>query len=167
MAGHQLRCRWVNLDPSTTRGAVIDALAVYFADAILASALVARWWAAQRTEIVDGAYRVRDDELRPQIGAALHRTPELEVNLTKFCRWLRIVLRRHARSNSRSRKLSNTMPIFDHRASRLIEPEMTIRIVSLNIQQGGGKRTGPIADWIATVCRCPAGMAEQHLGAVH
>jgi hypothetical protein len=31
-----------------------------------------------------------------------------------------------------------------------IEPEMTIRIVSLNIQQGGGKRTGPIADWLTT-----------------
>jgi hypothetical protein len=105
---------WVNLDPSTTRGVVNDALAVYFADAILASALVARWWAAQRTEIVDGVYRVRDGELRPQIGAALHRTPELEVKLTKFCIRLPIVLRRHARAKNRSRRLSTTMPTFDH-----------------------------------------------------
>jgi hypothetical protein len=29
----KLRCRWVDLDPSTTRGVVSDALAVYFVDA--------------------------------------------------------------------------------------------------------------------------------------
>ena len=37
-----------------------DALAVYFLDVTIASAFVARWCAAQRVEIVDGVYQVRD-----------------------------------------------------------------------------------------------------------
>jgi hypothetical protein len=53
---------------------VNDALAVYFLDVTIASA-VARWCAAQRVEIVDGMYQVRDDEPTPRVGAALHRTP--------------------------------------------------------------------------------------------
>ena len=52
-----------------------DALALYFIDGTIADAFVARWCAAQRVEIVDGVYRVRDDEPTPRIGAALHRTP--------------------------------------------------------------------------------------------
>ena len=52
-----------------------DALAVYFIDVTIASAFVARWCAAQRVEIVDGVYRVQDDEPTPRIGTALHRTP--------------------------------------------------------------------------------------------
>src|ERR1700736_2168785 len=48
--------------PSSTRGVVNDALAVYFLDATIASAFVARWCATQRVEILDGVYRVRDDE---------------------------------------------------------------------------------------------------------
>ena len=52
-----------------------DALAVYFLDATIASAFVARWCAAQRVEIVDGVYRVHDDERMPRIGAGLHKTP--------------------------------------------------------------------------------------------
>ena len=51
-----------------------DALAVYFLEATIASAFVARWCAMQRVEIVDG-YQVRNDEPTPRIGAALHRTP--------------------------------------------------------------------------------------------
>ena len=65
---------WTSI-PSSTRGLVIDALAICFADATLASAFVARWCAMQRVEIVDGVYRVRDDESTPRIGATLHRTP--------------------------------------------------------------------------------------------
>jgi hypothetical protein len=61
--------------PSSTRGVVNDALAVYFLDVTIASAFVARWCAAQRVEIVDGVYQVRDDEPTPRVGAALHRTP--------------------------------------------------------------------------------------------
>jgi hypothetical protein len=54
---------------------VNDALAVYFVNATIASAFVARWCAAQKVEIVDGVYQVRNDEPTPRIGAALHRTP--------------------------------------------------------------------------------------------
>ena len=72
MVRRHLWCRWVDLDPSSTRGV---ALAIYFAAVTLASAFVARWCAAQRVEIVDGVYRVRDDEPTPRIGAVLHKTP--------------------------------------------------------------------------------------------
>jgi hypothetical protein len=61
--------------PSSTRGVANDALAVYFLDATIASAFVARWCAAQRIEIAGGVYRARDDEPTPRVGAALHRTP--------------------------------------------------------------------------------------------
>ena len=44
---------WTSM-PSSTRGVVNDALAVYLLDATIASAFVARWCAAQRVEIVDG-----------------------------------------------------------------------------------------------------------------
>jgi hypothetical protein len=57
--------------PSSTRGVVNDALAVYFLEATIASAFVARWCAMQRIEIVDGAHQVRNDERTPRIGAAL------------------------------------------------------------------------------------------------
>ena len=49
---------WIST-PSSTRGVVNDALAVYFLDATIASAFVARWGAAQRVEIADNEYRVR------------------------------------------------------------------------------------------------------------
>ena len=61
--------------PSSTRGIVNDTLAIYFADVTLANAFVARWCAAQRIEIVDGVYRVRDDEPTPRMEAGLHKTP--------------------------------------------------------------------------------------------
>ncbi len=60
--------------PSSTRGIVNDAMAVYFLDATIASAFVARWCAAPRVEILDGVYQVREDEPTPRIGAALHKT---------------------------------------------------------------------------------------------
>jgi hypothetical protein len=43
--------------PSSTRGVVNDALAIYFADVTLASAFVARWCASLKVETVDGVYR--------------------------------------------------------------------------------------------------------------
>jgi hypothetical protein len=61
--------------PSSTRGVVNDALAVYFADVTIASAFVARWCTSQKVEIVDGVNRVRDDEPTPRMGAGLHKTP--------------------------------------------------------------------------------------------
>jgi hypothetical protein len=54
---------------------VNDALAVYFLDATLANAFAARWCSAPRFEILDGAYRVRDDEPKARVGAGLHKTP--------------------------------------------------------------------------------------------
>jgi hypothetical protein len=42
--------------PSSTRGVVNDALAIYFVDAMIASAFVARWYVAHKIEIVDGVY---------------------------------------------------------------------------------------------------------------
>ena len=59
--------------PSSTRGVVNDALAVYFLDATIASAFVARWCAAQKVEIIDGD--VRDDEPTSRVGAGRHKTP--------------------------------------------------------------------------------------------
>ena len=47
--------------PSSTRGVVNDAVAICFANVTLARALVARWCAMQRVEVVDGVYRIRDD----------------------------------------------------------------------------------------------------------
>lgn len=61
--------------PSSTRGIVNDAMAFYFLDATIASAFVARWCAAPRVEILDGVYRVRDDEPTSRVGASLHKTP--------------------------------------------------------------------------------------------
>ena len=61
--------------PSSTRGVVNDALAIYFADVTLASAFVARWCASQKVEIVDGVYLVWDDEPTPRMEAGLHKTP--------------------------------------------------------------------------------------------
>jgi hypothetical protein len=57
------------------RGVLNDAVSIYFLDATLASAFVARWCAASRVETEGGLFRIRDDELPPRIGAGLHRTP--------------------------------------------------------------------------------------------
>ena len=61
--------------PSGTRGVLNDAISIYFADATLASAFVARWCAGSKVETAGGVFQVRDDEPAPQIGAGLHRTP--------------------------------------------------------------------------------------------
>jgi hypothetical protein len=63
------------MTPSGTRGVLNDALSIYFADVMLASAFVARWCAGSRVETAGGVFQVRDDEPEPRIGAGLHRTP--------------------------------------------------------------------------------------------
>jgi hypothetical protein len=63
------------ITPSGSRGIVNDEVAIYFADATLASAFVARWCVGGKVETVAGVFRVRDDEPTPRIGAGLHRTP--------------------------------------------------------------------------------------------
>lgn len=51
------------------------AVSIYFADATLASAFVARWCATSKVETVCGVFQVREDEPAPRIGTGLHRTP--------------------------------------------------------------------------------------------
>ena len=54
-------------------GSAIDS--IYFADATLASAFVARWCVGAKLETTGGVFQVREDEPAPRIGAGLHRTP--------------------------------------------------------------------------------------------
>ena len=63
------------MTPSGMRGVLNDAVSIYFLDATLASAFVARWCAGSRAETDGGVFRIRDDEPMPRIGAGLHRTP--------------------------------------------------------------------------------------------
>jgi len=63
------------MTPSGTRGVLNDAVSIYFRDAALAGAFVARWCVGAKVETVGGVFPVRDDEPAPRIGAGLHRTP--------------------------------------------------------------------------------------------
>ena len=63
------------MTPSGMRGVLDDAISLYFADATLASALVARWCIGSRVETAGGLFQVREDEPSPRVGAGLHRTP--------------------------------------------------------------------------------------------
>jgi len=63
------------MTPSGARGVVNDAIAIYFADATIASAFVARWCAGHKAEAADGLFRVREDEPTPRIGASHHKAP--------------------------------------------------------------------------------------------
>jgi len=63
------------ITPSGIRGVLNDAISIYFTDATLASAFVARWCAGSKVETTGGLSQVREDEPAPRIGAGLHRTP--------------------------------------------------------------------------------------------
>ena len=63
------------MTPSGTRGVLNDALSIYFADATLASAFVARWCVMAKVETAGGAFQEREEEPEPRIGTRLHRTP--------------------------------------------------------------------------------------------
>ena len=52
-----------------------DAISIYFADAALASAFVARWCATSKVETTSGVFQVREDEPAPRVEAGAHRTP--------------------------------------------------------------------------------------------
>jgi hypothetical protein len=52
-----------------------DAVSIYFADATVTSAFVARWCARSNVETAGGVFQVREDEPEPRVGAGLHRTP--------------------------------------------------------------------------------------------
>lgn len=63
------------MTPSGMRGVLNDAVSIYFTEAALAGALVARWCIGYRVETADGAFKVREDEPAPRIGVGPHRTP--------------------------------------------------------------------------------------------
>src|SRR5437016_14331451 len=63
------------MTPSGTRGVLNDALSIYFADATLASAFVARWCAGCGVETAGGVFEVREDEPAPRRGAGPPSTP--------------------------------------------------------------------------------------------
>jgi hypothetical protein len=63
------------MTPSGTRGVLNDAISIYFLDATLASAFVARWCAMAPVETADGVFRIREDEPASRVGTALHRMP--------------------------------------------------------------------------------------------
>jgi hypothetical protein len=52
-----------------------DAISLYFADATLASAFVARWCVGAKIETTGGVFQVREDEPQPRVEAGVHRTP--------------------------------------------------------------------------------------------
>jgi hypothetical protein len=63
------------MTPSGTRGVPNDALSIYFADATLASAFVARWCVVAKVETAGGVFQVREDEPEARVGAGPHKTP--------------------------------------------------------------------------------------------
>ena len=63
------------MTPSGTRGVLNDAPSLYFGDATLASAFVARWCVGAKVETTGGVFQIREDEPEPRVGAGLHRTP--------------------------------------------------------------------------------------------
>jgi hypothetical protein len=48
------------MTPSGMRGVLNDAVSIYFLDATLASAFVARWCAGYKIETAEGVFRIRD-----------------------------------------------------------------------------------------------------------
>jgi hypothetical protein len=52
---------WI-ITPSGTRGVLNDAVSIYFADATLASAFVARWCVGAKVKTDGGVFQVREDE---------------------------------------------------------------------------------------------------------
>jgi hypothetical protein len=63
------------MTPSGSRGVLNDALSIYFADAALATAFVARWCVGARVEAIGGVFQVREDEPVPRLGGTMHQTP--------------------------------------------------------------------------------------------
>jgi len=57
------------MTPLGMRGVLNDALSIYFGDAPLASAFVARWCVGANVETAGGVFRVREDVTAPRVGA--------------------------------------------------------------------------------------------------
>ena len=64
-----------SMTPSGVRGVLNDAMSIYFADATLASAFVARWCLGSKVEPLGGVFQVRDDEPAPRVPTGPHSTP--------------------------------------------------------------------------------------------
>jgi hypothetical protein len=60
---------------SGMRGVLNDAVSIYFLDATIAGAFVARWCVGYRVETAGGVFQVRDDGPLPRVSARMHRTP--------------------------------------------------------------------------------------------
>jgi hypothetical protein len=63
------------MTPSGMRGVPNYAVSIYFLDATLASAFVARWCADYKVETAEGVFRIRTDKPTARTTASLHRTP--------------------------------------------------------------------------------------------
>jgi hypothetical protein len=63
------------MTPSGMRGVLNDAVSIYFLDATLASAFVARWCAGYKIETTEGVFKVRMDKPTARATASMHRTP--------------------------------------------------------------------------------------------
>jgi hypothetical protein len=61
--------------PSGMRGVLNDALSIYFLDATLANAFVARWCVGDKVEAAEGVFRIRTDAPAARTSATMHRTP--------------------------------------------------------------------------------------------
>jgi hypothetical protein len=62
------------MTPAGLRGVLNDAIAIYFNDATLADAFVARWCAGYKVESADGVFQIREDTPTPRLLAGLHKT---------------------------------------------------------------------------------------------
>jgi hypothetical protein len=61
--------------PAGLRGVLNDAVAIYFRDAVVAGAFVARWCGGSPAPAKDGAYVMREDAPAPRRSALQHKTP--------------------------------------------------------------------------------------------
>ena len=63
------------MTPAGTRGVLNDAISIYFVDATLSAAFVARWCAGYKIETTAGVYEIREDAPVARAVSPLHRTP--------------------------------------------------------------------------------------------
>ncbi len=64
-----------SMTPAGLRGVVNDAVAIYFADATIAAAFVARWCRHAGPDVDRGAFLIREDELPAPRISPRHKTP--------------------------------------------------------------------------------------------
>jgi hypothetical protein len=63
------------LTTSGTRGVLNDAISIYFADATLAGAFVARWCVGSKVDTTGGVFQVREDKPMPRVAARRRSIP--------------------------------------------------------------------------------------------